>query len=71
MSGKVDPNPATPEQLPAVLSKASGRAITAAMIEADIAEGAPTNADGTVHLVHYMAWLLKATASGSSSERRE
>jgi hypothetical protein len=26
-------------------------------IRQDIAEGAPTNADGTVNLVHYAAWL--------------
>jgi len=27
------------------------------MLEADVAEGAPTNADGTINLVHYAAWL--------------
>ena len=26
-------------------------------IRQDIAEGAPTNADGSVNLVHYAAWL--------------
>ena len=26
-------------------------------VRQDIAEGAPTNADGTVNLVHYAAWL--------------
>ena len=26
-------------------------------IEEDLADGAPTNADGTVNLVHYGAWL--------------
>jgi len=26
-------------------------------LEADIAAGAPTNADGTINLVHYGAWL--------------
>jgi len=26
-------------------------------LEADIEAGAPTNADGTVNLVHYGAWL--------------
>jgi len=28
------------------------------MLEADVAAGAPTNADGTINLVHYAAWLL-------------
>jgi len=27
------------------------------MLRADLAAGAPTNADGTVNLVHYAAWL--------------
>jgi hypothetical protein len=26
-------------------------------VRQDIAEGAPTNADGSVNLVHYAAWL--------------
>ena len=34
------------------------------MIELDIAEGAPTNADGTLNLVHYAAWLVKEMAGG-------
>jgi hypothetical protein len=28
---------------------------------ADIADGAPTNPDGTVNLVHYAAWLALKT----------
>ncbi len=31
--------------------------ISADMLEADLAAGAPTNADGTINLVHYAAWL--------------
>ena len=31
--------------------------ISADMLRADLAAGAPTNADGTVNLVHYAAWL--------------
>ena len=27
--------------------------------EADVAAGAPTNADGTINLAHYAAWLVK------------
>jgi hypothetical protein len=33
-------------------------------IRQDIAEGAPTNADGSVNLVHYAAWLIKDVADG-------
>ena len=31
--------------------------ISADMLRADLAAGAPTNADGTINLVHYAAWL--------------
>ncbi len=41
-----------------VLTEASGRRITAAMLRADLAAGAPTNPDGTINLIHYAAWLL-------------
>ncbi len=34
------------------------------MIREDIAEAAPANADGTVNLVHYAAWLVREMASG-------
>ncbi|MCX5670244.1 MAG: hypothetical protein NTU94_02840 [Planctomycetota bacterium] len=33
-------------------------------IRQDIAEGAPTNADGSVNLVHYGAWLNGKLAAG-------
>ncbi len=42
-----------------LLARASGWPITEAMLQADLAAGAPTNADGTINLVHYAAWLLK------------
>jgi hypothetical protein len=46
-----------------VLSRAGGTSVTESMIREDIAEGAPTNADGTLNLVHYAAWLVKEMAS--------
>lgn len=42
----------------ALLTKVGGR-VTAEMVKADIAAGAPTNPDGTVNLVHYAAWMVK------------
>ena len=33
-------------------------------IRQDIAQGAPSNADGTVNLVHYAAWLNGKLADG-------
>ena len=44
-----------------LLAKASSEPVTEAMIVADIADGAPTNPDGTVNLVHYAAWLAMKT----------
>ena len=52
--------------LAALLTKASGVRVDVAWIEADLAAGAPTNADGTVNLMHYTAWLAKAmTTTGT------
>lgn len=48
------------DSLVAAFAKATGAstASTLQRIEADIAAGAPTNADGSIHLVHYLAWLV-------------
>jgi hypothetical protein len=46
------------------LSQVSGQTITEEMIRADVASGAPTNADGTLNLVHYAAWLAKEMGRG-------
>jgi len=54
----------TAAQAAKILAAAGSRRITEAMISADIAAGAPTNADGTVNLIHYTAWLAKEAAHG-------
>ena len=55
----------TPAQAAKILATAAGsRRITEAMVRADIDAGAPTNADGTVNLVHYAAWLVREVAGG-------
>lgn len=46
-----------------LLTRAGGQPVTAAMTEADLAAGAPANADGTLNLVHYAAWLVREAAS--------
>ena len=46
-----------------VLSRMGGRAVTEEMLRADIDDGAPTNANGTINLVHYAAWLVKEMAA--------
>ena len=42
-----------------LLAKVGGPSITEATLQSDIDEGAPTNADGTLNLVHYAAWLVR------------
>ena len=47
-----------------VLTRLGGKPVTEAMLRADIDSGAPTNADGSVNLVHYAAWLVKEMSAG-------
>jgi hypothetical protein len=54
----------TPAQAAKILAAAGNRRITEAMVRADIEAGAPTNADGTLNLVHYAAWLAREAAHG-------
>ena len=46
-----------------LLTKVGGQPVTANMLEADLAAGAPANADGTINLVHYAAWLVREASS--------
>lgn len=45
-----------------VLTRTGGIQVTQAMIERDVADGAPMNANGTLNLVHYAAWLVQEMA---------
>jgi hypothetical protein len=45
-----------------VLTRLGGKAVSEAMLRDDISAGAPVNADGTINLVHYAAWLVKEMA---------
>ncbi len=47
-----------------LLTRVGGTPITEATLRDDLASGAPTNADGTLNLVHYAAWLVKEMARG-------
>ena len=41
-----------------LLTKVAGAPVSPDYLAADIAAGAPTNPDGTLHLIKYAAWLL-------------
>jgi len=47
-----------------LLAKVGGPSITESMLRDDVSAGAPTNADGTINLVHYAAWLVKEMGRG-------
>ena len=51
------------EDAAGLLSKGAGRPITPDMLREDVDAGAPTNADGTINLVHYAAWVVKELTS--------
>jgi uncharacterized ferredoxin-like protein len=55
----LNPNALSLADAARLLARVGGQAVTVEMLQADVAAGAPTNADGTINLVHYAAWLLK------------
>ena len=57
-AGPGDPTALSPDQLAELLTLAARKKISPAAIRADVKAGAPTNGDGTLHLVHYGAWLV-------------
>jgi len=62
-AGALSPSAMTLEQAARVLAAVGGRYATVENIRRDIEAGAPVNADGTVNLVHYAAWLAKEMAA--------
>ena len=54
-----------PKELLEVLRKVGSKHASEEQIQRDIADGAPTNPDGTINLVHYAAWLVKEMSRGS------
>jgi hypothetical protein len=60
----VDPNRLTPEQAAKLLSAAAKIRIPVEQIAEDLEAGAPRNADGTLNLVHYAAWIAKELGRG-------
>jgi hypothetical protein len=47
-----------------ILAKVSGLPISEEMLRDDVIQGAPTNPDGTLDLIHYVAWLVKENGRG-------
>ena len=66
-TARLNPAAMTVEDAAKLLTKASGVRVSEAQIRADIEAEAPTNADGTVNLVHYAAWLVREMATGGAT----
>ncbi len=64
---RLDPQKLLPADAARLMSRVSGRPVAETTIEADLANGAPTNGDGTLSLVAYGAWLVRQLADGDSS----
>ena len=47
------------ENFVTAMRRAGSRTLTLERLEADVAVGAPVNADGTVDILKYIAWLAK------------
>ena len=47
-----------------LLTKVSGRLVSEEALQTDVEAGAPTNADGTINLVNYAAWLVREAGHG-------
>ena len=60
----LDPNRLTPDQAAKLLSEAAKVRIPVEQIADDLEAGAPRNADGTISLVHYAAWMVKEMGRG-------
>ncbi len=58
-SPQLNPMALTIDQAARVLSAAGPKPVTPEMVRDDIDDGAPTNADGTLNVVHYAAWLIR------------
>ena len=55
----LDPQALRLVDLARILTTLGAMRVSVEMLEADITAGAPINADGTVNLVHFAAWLVK------------
>ena len=59
MTERLQPTSLTVVHMQQILAAAGGRPVTEEMVRKDIEAGAPVNADGTINLVQYAAWLVR------------
>jgi hypothetical protein len=61
---KLDPASLNIENLVKVLRASGSNEITEEKVQTDIDEGLPVNADGSINLIHYAAWMVKEMGRG-------
>ena len=62
--GRLNPNALSVANAARLLTRVGGERVTEEMLRNDLTAGAPTNADGTINLVQYAAWLVKEMGRG-------
>ena len=60
--GGLNPQALSLEDLARILTASGWKPVTVEMLRDDIDDGAPTNADGTLNLVQYVAWLVRESS---------
>ena len=68
MDKQLNPLALSRENLVTLLKKAGFRDMTAEMLQEDIDGGVPVNADGTISLIKYMAWLIREVNGNGDNE---
>lgn len=68
MDKQLNPLALSAENLVTLLQKAGYRAMTLELLQEDIDGGVPVNADGTISLIKYMAWLIREVNSNGDNE---
>lgn len=66
----LNPTALSLENAAKLLSAAGGRAVTVEQLQKDLEAGAPRNADGTLNLVHYAAWLIREMSNAGETDGR-
>ena len=68
MDKQLNPLALSRENLVTLLKKAGFRDMTTEMLQEDIEGGVPVNADGTISLIKYMAWLIREVNGNGDNE---
>lgn len=63
-AAQLNPQALSLDEAVRVLKASGATSASVAQLEMDVANGAPTNADGTLNIVHYAAWLVKEFENG-------